>query len=53
MEALQTFEKVASLSLESAEDLDERFAEVLETLMAESPMRQQVIVDLQGTPSLI
>ena len=47
-DALQNFSKVGSLSLESAEDLDERFAEVLETLLAETPLRQQVIIDLQG-----
>jgi hypothetical protein len=39
---------MASLSLESAEDLDTRFATSLDELFVESPVRQQVIIDLQG-----
>jgi hypothetical protein len=39
---------VATLSLESAEDLDSRFTIALDELFTESPIRQQVVVDLQG-----
>jgi len=46
---LTAFDQVATLSLESAEDLDTRFAAALDELFTESPIRQQVIVDLQGT----
>ena len=38
---------MATLSLESAEDLDTRFATALDELFVESPVRQQVVVDLQ------
>jgi hypothetical protein len=42
------FDRVTTLSLESAEDLDTRFATALDELFVESPVRQQVVVDLQG-----